>query len=255
MRILVVVSGLLLLLPASAHSFICGKMNGNPNGPCLHWAQGETTLQALLGSSPEQLLNGTLTWDQNAVNAANDWNAVGAAFHFTTTVGGQADACACPGSSNPVMFSAVACGEGFGDIVGETLNCYNVQTGALVNSSVFLNSANSWNAYDGPLRPPLNDARRVLLHEFGHVLGLAHPDDSGQSVVAIMNSHESNLFRLQSDDIAGIFSLYPNGGGGGGGGSAANNGCVIAAQHHDRSWPFWATVAAAAFVAARRRQR
>ena len=49
--------------------------------------------------------------------------------------------------------------------------------------------------------------RRILLHEFGHVVGLGHPDEAGQNVVAIMNG-TNDLTSLQPDDIAGIQALY-----------------------------------------------
>jgi hypothetical protein len=42
------------------------------------------------------------------------------------------------------------------------------------------------------------------------VLGLAHPDEHGQTVAAIMNSTISNLDGLQADDIAGVNAIYPS---------------------------------------------
>ena len=54
------------------------------------------------------------------------------------------------------------------------------------------NSAILWNSYRGPIqydfrkRQYVYDFHRVALHEFGHTLGLDHPDDYGQTVTAIM---------------------------------------------------------------------
>ena len=54
----------------------------------------------------------------------------------------------------------------------------------------------------------LQDFQRVALHEFGHVLGLDHPDQFGQNVAAIMNSTISDTDALQYDDILGAYALY-----------------------------------------------
>jgi predicted phage tail protein len=54
----------------------------------------------------------------------------------------------------------------------------------------------------------LIDFRRVALHEFGHVLGLNHPDQAGQTVSSVMRSNTGDIDRLQPDDIAGVQALY-----------------------------------------------
>jgi hypothetical protein len=57
------------------------------------------------------------------------------------------------------------------------------------------------------------DFHRVALHEFGHVLGLDHPDQASpkQTVNAVMNSVISNTDSLQADDIDGAKSIYDSG--------------------------------------------
>jgi len=236
---------LLLLAAVPARAFVCLQA---ANGTCLHWETGEATLLSFLGG-PVSLANGTTSWDQNAIDAANDWNNAGAAFHFTVGVGGQLnEPCgpqgpnhACPNTGpegdNPVLFRSNVCGMAFGpDVIELTNSCWKA-SGAIINAPVFVNVNAPWNAYDGPIQfnggQAVNDIRRVLLHEFGHVLGLDHPDLNGQQVIAIMNSRESNIDRLQSDDIAGIRSIYPSAGGGGGG---SGGGCQIDGRDSVTGW-------------------
>ena len=77
-----------------------------------------------------------------------------------------------------------------------------------MDTNVVVNENLTWSAYTGPFEFPF-DLPRVLIHEFGHILGLGHPNESGQTVLAIMNSTVSDLDDLQPDDIAGINALYP----------------------------------------------
>src|SRR5262249_62198497 len=60
----------------------------------------------------------------------------------------------------------------------------------------------------------------VGLHEFGHVLGLSHPDQGGQYVASIMNSSISSIDSLQIDDVSGAAVLYGGTGNGGGDGGS-----------------------------------
>ena len=88
--------------------------------------------------------------------------------------------------------------------------------GRRIESDVVVNNTLLWNSYRGNARSTggatLLDLRRVLLHEFGHVLGLEHPDDAGQVVPAIMNATIGNLDTLTDDDRAGARSIYSPGG-------------------------------------------
>ena len=48
----------------------------------------------------------------------------------------------------------------------------------------------------------------MAIHEFGHAIGLGHPDENGQSVAAIMNSLNSDIDSLQADDVEGAQAIY-----------------------------------------------
>ena len=105
----------------------------------------------------------------------------------------------------------------FGDRFDSTTLAITLQTfvGArMIETDMVFNNSFNWNAYDGPLRRAttgggtLQDFQRVALHELGHVLGLGHPDEQGQSVAAVMNSRISDIDILQIDDIPGAYDIY-----------------------------------------------
>ena len=80
---------------------------------------------------------------------------------------------------------------------------------SITEVDIVFNSTFTWDYYRGALRPPPDaDTRRVAIHELGHLLGLGHPDQVGQSVTAIVNSGGGGVDDLRADDIAGGQRLY-----------------------------------------------
>ena len=95
--------------------------------------------------------------------------------------------------------------EDFGDrVLAVTITySYTSKPDEVIETDMFFNDAEDWDVYDGALRT-LFDFKRVAKHEMGHVLGLDHED----SVTALMQSLVSDLYTLQTDDIAGAAALY-----------------------------------------------
>jgi hypothetical protein len=111
-----------------------------------------------------------------------------------------------------VMFDNKIFGDNFGTgVLAVTLLAY--RNGNFEETDTVFNSAISWDSYRGNLTPPVYDFHRVAIHEFGHTLGLDHPDQAQpkQIVTAIMNSRVSDLDTLAQDDINGVTSIYGTG--------------------------------------------
>lgn len=270
--IALVLAAALPLAAAPAHAFVClSPLSGIQTDPirCVRWTGGFANMRALLGPSGGLLFNGTSSWDDNVRAAARDWNDVGGGFFFQVTGGNLIDPCgprgpghACPDTGpagdNPIFFAESICGAEFDDIIALTTNCFNPSPlqPRMVNSPVFFNRNARWNAYDGPLRSDgIIDIRRVILHELGHVVGLLHPDENGQSVPAIMNRAVSGTFRLQPDDVAGLRFLYADGAPPGGGPpEGAKSGCHIQRRAAGDASAAWLLLGALAALAARRQR-
>jgi len=202
--------------PRAVAAFACEKYDREN---CIRWFEGQTTVKSFLGSPGQILINKTLTWDENTFKAANDWNVISGGLRYNVTTEGEfRDPCTTPGpcsgtgaaGENPIFFTSSVCGgSNFGpDVIAQTVSCFRLDNGAIVNAPIFFNQNAGWNAYDGNLISSVTDIRRVILHELGHVAGLAHPDDAGQNVFAVMNRRVSAIDRPQADDIAGMRFIY-----------------------------------------------
>ena len=180
------------------------------------WANGDVVLHLQLGRPPAPLPDGAADWNVVAAGALDDWNA-----HL-----GRSRLVPVPDSTaevrngnriNNVVLRPDVFGTAFDSrTLAVTIGFTNRATARFTEQDVVFNSNLTWSSYRGPLRAGTRDLRRVALHEFGHVLGLDHPDEATppQVVSAIMNSTVGNLEALSADDIAGARALYTTGGSG-----------------------------------------
>ncbi|HEX4665320.1 MAG TPA: putative Ig domain-containing protein, partial [Chthoniobacterales bacterium] len=166
------------------------------------------TMQLELGPTGVHLIDGLGTWDNSAADALALWNQNLELVKFSWVLNSNAPKDSLDGY-NSVFFSNTVLGEGFGDnTLAATIVWYNtLNYGTAIEADVVFNTAQTFNSYRGPLLPSSYDFHRVALHEFGHVLGLAHVYDfpTGQ---ALMEPIISNLDHLAPDDIAGVDFLY-----------------------------------------------
>ena len=129
------------------------------------------------------------TWYALCDDAMEKWNAYMADLQLAGTPG----AIAPPASFiQNIYFSPTYFGHEWGSSVAST-------DGILTSADVILDATYAWDA---------TTFEEVVMHELGHVLGLDHPDQAGQSVVALMDSNDWVGPQLYPDDIAGIQTLH-----------------------------------------------
>ena len=176
------------------------------------WASGTTvTFQLGLGNAGRTLIDGNTSWNTAASPALDMWDQK---IQRAQLVSVSSSAPVLQGDGvNSIVFSSTVFGQSFGSGT-LAVTAYRYSSGSrMTEADILFNTAQSWDSYRGALRfgsggYAIGEIRRVLLHELGHALGLGHPDQSGQSVDAVMNSRISNRETLSTDDIAGGQFLY-----------------------------------------------
>jgi hypothetical protein len=203
-------AALIALTTLTAHAY---NLSGE------RWKNSPVTMRLRLGSPSSALIDGNTSWNAVAQDALNIWNNNLTNFKFSAVLDASLSGTDQNGV-NEAFFSPTVYGDAWGDrTLGITL-LYTTSTNGVSNgyleTDVLFNSTVGWNSYRGNLRIAsgntyLNDLRRVAIHEFGHALGLDHPDDIGQSVSAVMNAVTGDLDTVTTDDINGAKFIYDGG--------------------------------------------
>ncbi|MGH7945021.1 MAG: matrixin family metalloprotease [Opitutaceae bacterium] len=175
------------------------------------WADGSIVMHLQLGPPAAPLIDGSPDWATVAESALAEWNQIINRSQFIVV----RDSTATISRSNRinnVIFRTDVYGQAFDTrTLAVTTGSTSTATGRTLEKDVIFNSNRAWSSYRGNLRTGISEFRRVALHEFGHVLGLDHPDQAvpAQFVSAVMNSTiTSNTENLRADDIAGARALY-----------------------------------------------
>jgi hypothetical protein len=179
-------------------------------GEGYSWNRNRTVLMHLsLPATGGPFTDGSPSFDAVAEEALNIWNQHLIHMKFASNRGSILPPASGDGNTSVTMSDTIY-GEDFGTgVLAVTLITPRDKT--FVEADVIFNTAFDWDSYRGPLQQDTEDFRRVALHEFGHVLGLDHPDEVGQSVAAVMNSTITNIDTLLTDDIMGAKSIYDSG--------------------------------------------
>ncbi len=175
------------------------------------WPDGQIRMQLQLVSPSTPLGDGRASFNDSARDALITWNLYLQRVQFTAADAPAGFVPRADDGVNSVATANTVFGQAFGNgTLAVTLIDKDGTT--LLGTDTLVNNRYVFDSYNGSLRRTntgtIEDLHRVLLHEFGHVLGLNHPDQAGQNVVAIMNSRISDLDHLSDDDIAGAHYLY-----------------------------------------------
>ena len=203
--------------PAVAFTFIAstsfGYVREFDNNIPLAWVKDRTVVMQLsLGTGTRILRDGFTSFNDSAIDALKTWNPHLAHLQFSWVKNSPVTAVEGDDEMS-VIFDSKVFGSNFGSgTLAVTMLGY--RNGNFEETDTVFNKAISWDSYRGPLTPDgVVDFHRVAIHEFGHTLGLDHPDKAQppQNVVAIMKSHVSDLDTLAQDDINGAIAIYGTG--------------------------------------------
>ena len=216
-RLLLLPISLILLAVGPVRGFVRETNTVNGVEVPIAWTKNRTVLMHLSLPSPPPppflYQDGSPSLNAAAEDALHIWNQYLVHMQFAVARNSIQPPADGDGSISVTMsntFYGTAFGSG---TIAVTLVSSRGST--LFEADVIFNNVYDWDCYRGSLQWPNGpmDFRRVALHEFGHVVGIDHPDQANpkQVVSAIMNSTVGEIDSLQSDDINGARSIYDSG--------------------------------------------
>ena len=151
---------------------------------------------------------GAARWNASAADALDIWN--GYVDFITPSSIASATVPEISGDGvNATFFSSTIFGDTFGDytLAVTVFLTSGTDDAVMTEADVICNTAFRFDSYRGPLQSTAAYIHRIFVHEFGHILGLAHVFLSPPGQL-IMQPEISDLDHPVGDDITGIHYLY-----------------------------------------------
>ncbi len=173
-------------------------LNQTKNGVAVHWPAASTVIDVYVNSQNGQSLDETTVQNIAAASIAQ-WNDVAnVTLRKNSTVNKGLE------EFNEVYFSTDANVFNGTGVIGITQVGFQETNGEIVEADILIND----NFIFSTISTDPSYLGNVITHEAGHFLGLGHGQVSGSTMFYSLSrgQHEVN-----SDDKAGLYSLYPNG--------------------------------------------
>lgn len=204
-------------VPPNAFAFINPGNDDCPANPGVRWTQASAVFDCSFLTDPELLIECSADATRCVElcrNAALVWNdGLPGRFSFVEAAPGSVAFCDDNDGKISVGGTQTLCdGSGYGQrVLAVTLSIFfssGPQTGDLIDANITVNQRFAFSE---------DELQATLAHEFGHALGLSHPDQCGDDFNVLMRS--SSLFDGQDEcfvldptqaDLNGAVRVYPN---------------------------------------------
>lgn len=205
-------------VPPTAFTFINPGNDDCPPNPGVRWSAASVVFDCSFFTDPNLLIECSADDASKCVDlcrsAATTWNdGLPGRFSFVEAAAGSVDFCDDNDGKISVGGTQTLCdGSGYGPrVLAVTLSIFfsgGPQAGDLIDANITVNQRFAFGQ---------DDFQATLAHEFGHALGLSHPDQCGDDFNVLMRS--SSLFSEGEEcfvvdpttaDLNGAKLVYPN---------------------------------------------
>lgn len=114
-----------------------------------------------------------------------------------------------PDGENYVVWRQSDWPDGYERVLAMTMLAYRKSTGEIVDADIDVNERDfDWTTTDN-VSDVKSDVQNALTHEFGHLLGLAHSEDTSATMWRESSDGDLDKRSLARDDVDGICDIYP----------------------------------------------